>query len=257
MDYVEKFAHEVKARKLPEEDSKDIRAINLPNGNNEQDTMQDGEAQCMDDNAPAGEGDPTDAIHLCVRNWKSAKSEEMKKTWAIFDETAKIMEVAGADTCGGYDIGCSFLATILSSSLGPEFKRLHSKMCVNVFHGYSHNFVCQSIHYPNVITGIGLEDLETLECMFSSSNQLASVIRYASVYNHCLFINVFFKQWDNDKYANLATMIYSNYVQALTIIKHDSPAMAEAMQVLGVQAGDLEKWETKEAGYLRTVVSRR
>ncbi len=92
-DYVEKFAHEVKARKLPEEDSEDIRATDLPNGDNEQDTMQDGEVQRVDDNAPAGEGDPTDAINiddairLCVRNWKSAKSEEMKKTWAIFDET--------------------------------------------------------------------------------------------------------------------------------------------------------------------------
>ncbi len=163
------------------------------------------------------------------------------------------MEVAGADTCGGYDIGCSFLATILSSSLGPEFKRLRSKMCVNAFHGYSHNFACQSIHHPNVITGIGLEDLETLERVFSSSNQLASVIRYASAYNRRLFIDVFFQQWDNDKYANLATMIYNNYVQALTIIERDTPAMAEAMQVLGIQEGDLEKWEAEEAGYLRTV----
>ncbi len=97
VDYVEKFAHKVKARKLLEEERKDVPQVaGLPNSSKDQEDMtQDDrvEAQGVDDGTTEGEGDPTDAttiddaIRLCVRNWKSAKSEEMKRSWAIFDET--------------------------------------------------------------------------------------------------------------------------------------------------------------------------
>jgi hypothetical protein len=45
---------------------------------------------------------------------------------------------------------------------------------------------------------MGLEDLETLERVFSSSNQLAAVTRYMSKYCRRVFIDLFFKQWDAD-----------------------------------------------------------
>ena len=82
------------------------------------------------------------------------------------------MDVLGGQILYGYDIGCSFATTVRSSSLGHQFQQLGSRLCVNAFHGYAHNYKCQLKHHPNFIEGIGLEDLETLERVFSSSNQV-------------------------------------------------------------------------------------
>ena len=56
---------------------------------------------------------------------------------------------------------------VLNSSVGLTFKKLENALCVNTFHGYSHNFACQSVHHPNVIAGIGIKDLETMEWIFN------------------------------------------------------------------------------------------
>ena len=69
---------------------------------------------------------------------------------------AMVLKLFESGSCGAYDIGCSFLQTVLGSSLAPEFKRMCGTLCVNAFHGYSHNFACQSIHHPNVIAGAGI-----------------------------------------------------------------------------------------------------
>ena len=87
---------------------------------------------------------------------------------AIF---ARALHVLGPRLLMGYDIGCVFQKTISSSSLGPQFAESKSRCCVNAFHGYSHNFACQTRNHPNVIDGVGIEDLETMERIYSSSNQ--------------------------------------------------------------------------------------
>ena len=163
------------------------------------------------------------------------------------------METIGNNTIGGYDIACSFLATLLNSSLGTKFQRSGSSLCVNAFHGYSHNFACQSIHHPNAIVGIGLEDLETMERIFSMSYQLAGVTRYASKYNRRLFIDMSFKQWDEDKYANLALMLYNNYCQALDTIREVSATLKNAKKSYGISDQDLDMWEASEVQYFQTV----
>lgn len=76
---------------------------------------------------------------------------------------SKALDVFGKHLLIGYDIGCVFGRTILSSSLGPKFQDSGSRTCVNAFHGYSHNYECQCKNHPNNIAGVGLEDLETLE----------------------------------------------------------------------------------------------
>ncbi|KAG2351418.1 hypothetical protein BDR07DRAFT_1236916, partial [Suillus spraguei] len=113
-----------------------------------------------------------------------------KKMWAIFDETgifitacrhgsmlwyanmiksgelvkyplaivAKILDVIGERTLGAYDIGCRFASTVHASSLGPAFMEKQSCLCVDAFHGYAHNYVCQTQHHPLGIEGAGLED---------------------------------------------------------------------------------------------------
>jgi hypothetical protein len=153
----------------------------------------------------------------------------------------------------GYDIGCVFGRTILSSSLGPKFQTSNSRTCVNAFHGYSHNYECQCKNHPNNIAGVGLEDLETLERVFGSSNALAPVTRYASAYRRRLYIEMHFKQWNEDKYLNLATMLTNNYHQALEIIKNDGRAVEEAKLSLGVTNDDMEAWKVEQEEYFSTL----
>ena len=166
---------------------------------------------------------------------------------------AKAMDTFGSHLLIGYDIGCVFGGTVLSSSLGAKFQESSSRTCVNAFHGYSHNYACQSQNHPNNIVGIGLEDLETLERVFSSSNALATVTRYASAYRRRMYIDMHFKQWDEDKYLNLATMLRNNYYQALDIIKKNGHAVEEVKRSLGVTDEDLESWKVEQEEYFLTL----
>lgn len=154
---------------------------------------------------------------------------------------------------GGYDVGCTLEGTVRRSSLGKRFDELRSRICVNAFHGYSHEYSCQVKHHPNGIEGIGLEDLETLERIFSASNALAAIIRYASPYRRRVLIDAFFQQWDNEKYLNLGKMLYENYRQALAIIKEQGLVVAEAMKSLTLTPELLSTYAAEEREYLNTV----
>ena len=129
----------------------------------------------------------------------------------------------------GSDIGCSLKITIVSSSLGPKFKVKNCKCCINTFHGYTHNWACQKENHPNVIKGLGLEDLETLKCIFSTSNSVATITRYLTAYCCRVFIDLFLQQWDEEKCVNLGNFFYNNYKQALDIIKDDLPILKKAL----------------------------
>ncbi|KAH9920365.1 uncharacterized protein B0H18DRAFT_881127 [Fomitopsis serialis] len=232
-------------------------------------------------------GDPTDGADpsQCTKNWKASASEDKKGMWGIFDETgifasacqhgmilwlinmvrsgelakyplaiaAKIIDVLPQKCLNGYDIGCDFAKTLQNSSLGERWRVHGSRCCVNAFHGCSHNYWCQLNHHPNVIVGMGIEDLETLEHVFSASNQLASITRYSSPYHRRLAIEQYFQQWDAEKYANLSVMIYNNYVQALNIIETDTLALNEAMSSMHVTVDMLRQWQVEEHEYFRTL----
>ena len=100
---------------------------------------------------------------------------------------------------------------------------------------------------------MGLEDLETLERVFGSSNALAPVTRHASAYRRRLYIEMHFKQWNEDKYLNLATMLTNNYRQALEIVKTDGRAVEEAKLSLGVTDDDMEAWKVEQEEYFSTL----
>ncbi|KAJ3968613.1 hypothetical protein EV361DRAFT_805311 [Lentinula raphanica] len=225
-------------------------------------------------------GDPTDGardsstVKQCTENWKAAASDSQKRMWNIFDESGvfvsacrhgfvlwicdmvrsgelakyplamvgKALKTFGPKWVMGYDIGCTFEGTIVSSSLGEEFKAQDCRTCVNAFHGYSHNALCQQSNHPVNITGMGLEDLETLERLFSSSNQLAAVTRYATPFRRRVFIDMFLQQWDRDKYQNLATMLHNNIMQALKIIETDGQALSADLEAKGLNIEDLEAY---------------
>ena len=165
----------------------------------------------------------------------------------------KALKVLGDRWASGYDIGCSFAKTIEASSLRKAFLDAGCRCCVNTFHRYSHSYDCQKQNYPNVIDGISLEDLETMECIFSASNVLGGVTQYMSRYHHRVFIDAFFRQWDAEKYANLANMLHNNYVQAIQILKEDVLALEDTKKVLNVTQKDLERWHQEERAYFVTL----
>ncbi len=96
---------------------------------------------------------------------------------------------------------------------------------------------------------MGLEDLETVECIFSASNQLASITRYASPYCQCALIALFFDQWDQERYASIGEMLYNNYRQALGLIEDKVPALQEAMDALQISEHDLDVYKCDERLY--------
>ncbi|KAJ3717729.1 hypothetical protein C8R42DRAFT_610832 [Lentinula raphanica] len=232
-------------------------------------------------------GDPTDgardsdAVKQCTENWKAAASDSQKRMWNIFEESGvfvsacrhgfilwicdmvrsgelakyplamvgKALKIFGPKWLMGYDIGCSFGGTITNSSLGEEFKARDCRTCVNAFHGYSHNAVCQQSNHPLNITGMGLEDLETLERFFSCSNQLAAVTRYMTPFRRRMFIDMFLQQWDRDKYQNLATMLHNNVIQALEIIENDGQALQADLDAKGLSFQDLEAFFQDESNH--------
>lgn len=98
---------------------------------------------------------------------------------------------------------------------------------------------------------MGLEDLETLERIFSQSNQLAAVTRYMSRYHRKVFIDLFFRQWDSDKYANLGTMLFNNYIQALHILETEAAELAHDLEQFNLTESDLEAMWVDQAGHFK------
>ncbi|KAF9496265.1 hypothetical protein BDN71DRAFT_1505959 [Pleurotus eryngii] len=206
-----------------------------------------------------------DVLSPCANNWKAAATDNKKRMWDIFEETgifacacrhgmivwladmvrsgelakyplailSKVLDTLGPRILMGYDIRCSFQSTMASSSLATRARDQGLCLCVNAFHRYSHSYSCQQKHHPNIIPGTDVEDLETLERVFSR-----------------LFIDTFFHQWDEDKYLNLGVMLYNNYKQALEIINTNSIALQDAMALLNIKEEDFERWQNEETEYV-------
>ncbi|KAH9885089.1 hypothetical protein C8Q73DRAFT_749296 [Cubamyces lactineus] len=277
-EYVDRFGAEVKARQVQPKLHMKSRASS-PDGAAPSDQESDEEEDSQRNNT---EGDPTDgstaAPSPCAKTWKAAAADEKKHTWGIFDETgifacacrhglilwlvdmvrsgelakyalaivAKAHEVLGANIMIGYDIGCAFKETVRNSSLGPQMHALGTRFCVNAFHGYSHAYDCQVMNHPNTIQGMGLEDGEVLERVFSASNQLAPVIRYSTPYLRRVLIDLHFQQWDHEKYSNIGLMLYNNIVQALDIVNSQTSSLEQTLSALELTREDLVRFEEEE-----------
>jgi hypothetical protein len=92
-----------------------------------------------------------------------------------------------------------------------------------------------------------------MERIYSSSNQVAGVTRYASAYHRHVFIDMFFQQWDEDKYRNLSSMIFNNYRQALSIVRDEGTAVNDTMRELGIRSVDLETWHREQVSFFETI----
>ncbi|OBZ72325.1 hypothetical protein A0H81_07732 [Grifola frondosa] len=68
-----------------------------------------------------------------------------------------------------------------------------------------------------------------------------------------MYINLFFQQWDDEKYTNLGTMLFNNYTQALNIINTQTVALADAMKSLDLTVEDLRRLGEEEQKYFDTL----
>lgn len=105
----------------------------------------------------------------------------------------------------------------------------------------------------NVIKGMGLEDLETLECIFSGSNHLMTVTCYATAYRLLLLIDEYFKDWDEEKYANLSQFIYNNFQQAYMVIQDNTSPLRQSMASLNITNDNLQVWYKEEHEFFDTL----
>jgi hypothetical protein len=123
-----------------------------------------------------------------------------------------ILDICGKDKALGYDIGCSSRKTVAASSIAAKAHANNLVIAVNAFHGYAHNRQCQLVNHPLYLNGFGIEDLETCEWIFSSSNSVASLIRHASYFHWVQILDLHFDQWDKDKYLELSVFFLSECV---------------------------------------------
>lgn len=163
-----------------------------------------------------------------------------------------LLQVFGKDLGIGYDVGCKFGTTVARSELGPVAAELNFKSLVGSFHGHAHNRICQLSHLATYVPGIGLEDLEGCERLFSRSNALAGVTRHASSFHRRQLYSLFFQNLDlTDTYTALSKFLYNNYKQALLILD-GQPSLALAMNHLGVtDVSTFHGWLEEERAYLQ------
>ncbi|KDQ11426.1 hypothetical protein BOTBODRAFT_114425, partial [Botryobasidium botryosum FD-172 SS1] len=119
--------------------------------------------------------------------------------------TRKLLDILGHNLGIGYDIGCAFCATLRRTCLAHDVQSKNLRYFCGVFHGFAHNRLCQLQHLARNIEGCGYEDFETCERVFSASNHLAPLTRYASPYHRKEAIDAHFRLWDSEKYRNLGT----------------------------------------------------
>lgn len=115
------------------------------------------------------------------------------------------MEAGLTPLTGAADIGCALQGTLSRSKLlGRLAAAKGLQICMNSFHGYGHNRLCQVSGHPLYIEGFGLEDLEVCERFFSASNHVAPLVRHASLFHYTQFLDLFLYAWDEEKYAALS-----------------------------------------------------
>ncbi|KAF8515032.1 hypothetical protein BU17DRAFT_93915 [Hysterangium stoloniferum] len=236
------------------------------------------------------EGDPTDGdptIVVCTDRWKVANADKTNVLLTSFNETGifigacrhgiiwiisdmvKSGELAKYPlaTCAyllkhlphdigiGYDIGCSFTTTLANSSLGVKARENSLKFVVPAFHGHAHNRSCQLSYHVGMCKGFGLEDCEVCERVFSGSNKIARCTRHSTIYHRKQFIDMYFHQWDLDKYENLATFLLNNYQQALKIISEMTMRQKMLTPEQVIPDTQFMKWLDEERAYLKSKAS--
>ncbi|KAF8575083.1 hypothetical protein K439DRAFT_1305537, partial [Ramaria rubella] len=166
----------------------------------------------------------------------------------------KILNMFGNDQAVGYGITCSeHVTTVATSSIADKAKCHQLELAVNAFHGHAHNILCQLNNHPSYLPGVRIEDLETCEWVFVSSNTVACVVRFSSHFHWWQFIDLHYHQWDDDEYLELSCFIYNNYKQALAIILEYMPEVNAFKAQFGLVDEDFIKWCQEQISYLNNL----
>ncbi|KAI6039753.1 hypothetical protein EDC04DRAFT_2867912 [Pisolithus marmoratus] len=149
----------------------------------------------------------------------------------------KLISMHGNDQAIGSDIRCSLSTTLAASSIAQTARAANLQ------------------YHPLYLPGTGLEDFETCECIFSSSNATAVLVCHASYFHYIQYLELHFSQWDADKYAELSHFLFNNYKQALGIISTNT-AELDAYRMLHLNQNlDFGSWVAEELAYLKSVES--
>ena len=108
-----------------------------------------------------------------------------------------------------------------SKLLAEKAAHLGLQVIVNAFHGWAHNRLCQLKYHPLYRRGLGLEDLETLERVFLSSNSIACTILHTTQFHWSQYVDFHFQQWDADKYQELGKSTYHAICSVLIYVKQE------------------------------------
>jgi hypothetical protein len=156
---------------------------------------------------------------LYVRNrWilrLSLTSSRSKYPLAILE---RLVAAYGERLLIAYDIGCRFKTTAANSSLGPHLKEMGTKFIVPAFHGWAHNRLCQNGNHPLYFRGVGLEEFETAERLFSMLNQCAGSVRHSSHFHREQVLHMQLQRNDREKYAQLGMSYQELPSSPLTIM---------------------------------------
>ncbi|THG96932.1 hypothetical protein EW026_g4986 [Hermanssonia centrifuga] len=280
-EYVDRFKDKVKRRARV----KEARPIDGDDASEAESLSKDDDAPWVVDLASPGDAcDGQEKATPCTKRWKASAAEHKKTALNIYYQTGvfvcacrhsfiiKATEMIRSGKLAkyplavanhlletsddmnkaiGYDIGCAFASTVNASPLvGPLARKRGLTFAVNAFHGYAHNRLCQLSNHPLYKEGFGLEDLETLERVFSSLNNVARTSWYASQFHWKQALNLFFMQWDDEKYAELSKFLFNNYKQALRILKDFTPEVDRMKTLLGIEDDDIKKWAHEEHKFL-------
>ncbi|KAF8589382.1 hypothetical protein K439DRAFT_1612816 [Ramaria rubella] len=163
----------------------------------------------------------------CMENWVAANTVS-HQTIDMFEQTGfgelakyglatldRIIDTFGDDQAVGYDIACSHIATVTASSIAHKTR--------------------------------------TYERVFSSSNAVARIVRYASHFHWWQSIHLHYQQWDEDKYSELSKFIFNNYRQALAIIREYTPEVEAYSAHFGLKDEDFVKWHDEQVEYLNNL----
>ena len=130
--------------------------------------------------------------------------------------TNKLLDVYGDNIALGYDITCTFMKSVEKSTLGPIARSKHLTGITPSFHGYAHNQLCQVYWHPMYVEGIGKEDLEGCERIFSASNALASVTRLSTAFHRVQDIEEHFLFWDESKHVESGIKLLVSILSSLS-----------------------------------------
>ncbi|KAF8339940.1 uncharacterized protein EI90DRAFT_3012844 [Cantharellus anzutake] len=131
----------------------------------------------------------------------------------------KLISTFGHNILFAYDVGCTFSVMLARSAIGDVAHQANFLCCTGSFHGVAHSLK----------EGAGIEDGESNEQAFSSSNGVAAVTRHASVHYRHFRIHLHFEKWDQDKYERLGNFLLGNHTSAWMQIR-ESMGVLEAMK---------------------------